>query len=113
MEIRVDVKGGAAAAGLLLSIADVMKEKVSAAMAEGGMMVETDAKAMAPVDTGALRESITSVPSDMRCEIGTNVEYGIYQEFGTYKMAAHPYLVPALEGNEQAIIGLIAAAISG
>ena len=78
MEIRVDVKGGAAAA-----------------------------------DTGALRESIASVPSEMRCEIGTNVEYGIYQEFGTYKMAAHPYLVPALEANEQAIIDLIAAAISG
>lgn len=25
------------------------------------------------------------------------VLYGVFQEFGTYKMAAHPFIVPALE----------------
>jgi HK97 gp10 family phage protein len=25
------------------------------------------------------------------------VEYGVYQEFGTSKMAAQPFLVPAIE----------------
>lgn len=29
--------------------------------------------------------------------VGTNVEYSVYVEFGTYKMAAQPYLRPAVE----------------
>lgn len=112
MQIQITVTGGAGAAALFQAYADSIVPKVSGAVAQGGMLVETDAKAMAPVDTGLLRGSITSVPEGMTCEIGTNVEYGIYQEFGTYKMAAHPYLVPALVNNEEAILELIAAAIS-
>ena len=113
MQIRIDVQGADAAASALMQFAAGIKSKTPAAVAQGGKLVEADAKAMAPVDTGALRASITSKPAGMRCDIGTNVEYAIYQEFGTYKMAAHPFLVPALKGNEQAIIELIAAAISG
>ena len=104
MQIRIDVQGADAAAAALMQFAAGIKSKTPAAVAQGGK---------APVDTGALRASITSKPAGMRCDIGTNVEYAIYQEFGTYKMAAHPFLVPALKGNEQAIIELIAAAISG
>ncbi|WP_248908150.1 hypothetical protein [Halocatena marina] len=29
--------------------------------------------------------------------VATNIEYGIYVEFGTYKMAAQPYLRPAAD----------------
>jgi hypothetical protein len=29
--------------------------------------------------------------------IQDGVEYGVHQEFGTSKMAAHPFLIPALE----------------
>lgn len=39
----------------------------------------------APVDTGRLQNSISSavVEDEMAVYIGTNVEYAIYQEFGT------------------------------
>ncbi len=60
--------------------------------------VEGIAKTLAPVDTGALRNSIMAEPKElMLWEVHDGVEYGIYQEFGTYKMAAHPFLVPACE----------------
>jgi HK97 gp10 family phage protein len=36
-------------------------------------------------------------PDDNEVFVGPCVEYGIYQEFGTSKMAAQPYLTPAVE----------------
>ena len=63
--------------------------------------VETAAKRLAPVDTGRLKGSITHVMGTENGEqvayVGSNVEYAIYQELGTYKMGAQPYLRPALQ----------------
>lgn len=56
------------------------------------------AKTFAPVDTGALRDSIDTQPmNNAWYRIAPHVDYAIYQEFGTYKMAAHPFLTPAAE----------------
>lgn len=52
------------------------------------------------VRTGRLRGSITwRLGQDelgLYADIGTNVEYGPYVELGTSRMAARPFLVPAL-----------------
>lgn len=56
------------------------------------------AKIFSPVDTGALMSSIDSTMiSLLTARIQAHVEYDIYQELGTYKMAAHPFLAPAAE----------------
>ena len=49
------------------------------------------------VDTGTLRRSMTFVFFERDCyaEIGTNVEYAPFVEFGTCRMGAKPYLRPA------------------
>lgn len=44
------------------------------------------------VDTGRLRNSISHRVRDDYVEIGTNVEYGIYVEFGTSRMKPNPFL---------------------
>lgn len=53
-----------------------------------------------PVDTGRLRSSIQATKghdgSGPFVDIGTNVNYAGFQEFGTRYMAAQPYLRPAL-----------------
>jgi HK97 gp10 family phage protein len=54
------------------------------------------AKENAPVDTGKLRDSI-EVKSDGEVRIEVGVEYGVAVEYGTYKMAAQPYLRPAID----------------
>ena len=61
------------------------------------LAVEQQAKQLAPVDTRALRGSITHRVSGLQGEVGTSIEYGPYVEYGTYRMAAQPYLRPALD----------------
>ena len=72
------------------------------------LIVEADATLRAPVDTGNLRSSITHrVVSDEEAHIGTNVEYAPYVEQGTSKMAAQPFLRPALDNNKSRIEKMI------
>lgn len=90
---------------------------------KAALMVEADAKRLCPVDTGRLRSSIThnvdegklkaqvtaggkyydGSPLKKGASGGTNVKYAVYVELGTYKMAAQPYLRPALANNKAKI----------
>jgi HK97 gp10 family phage protein len=60
------------------------------------------------VQTGRLRSSIihqvTKDGDDIVAEIGTNVVYSKYLEFGTSKMPAYPWLFPAVEFKRAEII---------
>lgn len=47
-----------------------------------------------PVKTGRLRSSLMYEVDGNTCEMGTNVEYAPYVEFGTYIQEAQPYLYP-------------------
>jgi HK97 gp10 family phage protein len=61
---------------------------------------EGHAKTLAPVDTGAMMNSIdTKVypQGNVVAEVGPHVEYAIYVELGTYKMRARPFLSTAAE----------------
>ena len=62
--------------------------------------VEGIAKTLAPVDTGALRNSIhTEKQQEGLYWVADGVEYGIYVEFPgiTRKWAGHPFMIPAAE----------------
>lgn len=78
----------------------------------GARVVETHAKVMCPVDTGALRNSIMvdEVTPD-RAVIAPHTDYAEHVEFGTSRMAAQPYLRPALDEHEGEILGAIEAAV--
>jgi len=54
-------------------------------------------KQRAPVDTGALRDSV-SHRSDgpLREMVEEASPYGIYQEFGTWKQAPQPHFIPGM-----------------
>lgn len=60
--------------------------------------IEREAKKLAPVDTGNLRNSIRTEQVDGGILIGSfGVEYAAYVEFGTENMAAQSFLRPAVE----------------
>ncbi len=54
------------------------------------------ARERVPVDTGALRDSIEFTVDDDGVSVGSDKEYAAAVETGTYKMAARPYLKPAM-----------------
>jgi HK97 gp10 family phage protein len=79
---------------------------------KAGLIVERQAKinvTQSPpkhpqVQTGRLRASITHNVSPGEVEIGSNVVYSKYLEFGTSKMSPHPFLFPAVELKKPQII---------
>ena len=64
---------------------------------KAALTVERKAKQNCPVDTGKLRASITTEVGKLEAEVGTNVEYAPYVEFGTSKQSAQPFMRPALD----------------
>jgi HK97 gp10 family phage protein len=50
------------------------------------------------IDTGALYDSIIAEQRDQDTTVVRDgVEYGVYQEFGTSRIAARPFFTPAIE----------------
>lgn len=75
------------------------------------LLIEADAKRYCPVDTGRLRDSITHEiekgKDRVTGRVGTNVVYGVFQEYGTRYQSGKPYLRPALEKNKSKIKQLL------
>lgn len=63
--------------------------------------IEADAKLIATAkgvkDTGRLIDSITSDIDGLKADIGPTVDYGIWNEIGTSRMPARPYMGPAAD----------------
>ena len=65
------------------------------------LRVEKRAKENAPEDTGYLKQHITAEKTgELSADVTSLAEYSIYNEFGTRKMAAHPYMRPALNQEQ-------------
>lgn len=54
-------------------------------------------------DTGRLVASVRTDFGFLTADIGSDVVYALFQEKGTRKMAAHPYLQPSLDETEPKI----------
>ncbi len=99
-------------------------ERIEVATAKISLDIEAHAKQNAPVRTGFLRAAIQAEPfeaagigSELQASGASNeqitastsgisshhwvvvswAEYSAYQELGTYKMSAQPYMIPAAE----------------
>lgn len=73
----------------------------------GAAIIFAASQDLCPVDTGFLKASggIQITPDDV--EIVYDAPYASFVEFGTYKMAAQPYLRPAFDENEEAALSAI------
>ncbi|WP_422406965.1 MULTISPECIES: HK97-gp10 family putative phage morphogenesis protein [Gammaproteobacteria] len=70
------------------------------------LKTEASAKQLTPVDTGYLRNSISSSFSEggMEGKVGVGAEYGIYVEYGTSKQHEQPFMTPAFVTNKEAFL---------
>ena len=70
---------------------------------QGAMKVQAEAQTLAPVKSGRLRNSISiKYPTPLTAIIGPQVEYGVYQEFGTGsrgEFPTGPYTITAKPGK--------------
>ena len=73
---------------------------------EEGAMAEKDI-----IDTGATLNSMQTVMAGDAAHIGPTTDYAIYHEMGTSRMAARPFLRPALAENKDAILRAVADAV--
>lgn len=114
MKIGVEVLNTVGVAEYLNSAQNFNRQR---AFTRAGLAVETSARRKAPVRTGRLKRNIVSTvyngyakdASSTYAEIGVDlnvVPYAWYQEAGTSRMQAHPYLRPALESRRPAIIAI-------
>lgn len=112
----VSVRGADELQKKLVKLAEKANDaQLKTALLAGAKPIENTAVAKAPIDTGTLRRSIHSeagrVAGGLVVRIGTNVEYGLYQEMGTRRMRAQPYLRPAFNQNRVAALREIMRAL--
>lgn len=71
--------------------------------------IANTARQLVPVDTGALQDSIesSSISIGYEAEVTVGEDYAGFVEFGTRKMAAQPYLGPAIDAHEHELPELI------
>lgn len=91
--------------GPLLKLKAEARPKAARIVGRTAFLVEARAKMLAAVDTGALKNSIAAKQTgELSWEVAPHVLYAWYQEFGTSKMPAHPYLIPAVESQRAAFV---------
>ncbi len=81
------------------------------AVAEQGV---SEAVLKVPVDKGKLKQSLNSGKTGKYTAVfGSPSEYAPYQEFGTYKMKAQPYLRPAADNLKKSGSRIFAKILKG
>ena len=104
--MAIEIKGLESLMRKLDSMGGNVLDALGVAVEQTTQNAISDAQTNVAVDTGMLKQSIVH-GSDVEHNtdsvtgiVGTSVHYAIYQEMGTVKMAAHPFLMPALNANK-------------
>ena len=110
MKIDVDTAELKRLAAQLETESGRVGRETAAAIRKGGKEIAKAAANSAPVRTGALKGAIESNAygdgrsSSMVAVVGTSIRQGAFQEYGTSRHAAQPFLGPALAAKGPAIV---------
>lgn len=81
-----------------------LQKVVEQELSRSALRVERRAKELAPFDTGYMSDNIYSMYQDvLKYAVVSPAEYSIYVEKGTRRLAAQPFIHPALQ-EEQPVI---------
>lgn len=86
--------------------------QVRVALEAVGLHAQEDVAQRAPVKTSRLKNSITHRTAAKHVDIGTNVEYAPYQEFGTSKIPAKHFMKNGIESNMNKYVEIIESILS-
>lgn len=109
--ISIQLVGATDVLSRLKLLVPSVRQAAGDTVAETVLLIETDAKLLAPVDTGRLRSSIHSeiAPNRLSGFVATNVSYAPFIEFGTRRQRAQPFMFPAYEKNRAAFLSRLKA----
>jgi HK97 gp10 family phage protein len=81
----------------LRQIEKEQEKEAKKAVSQSAYVLEAQAKALAPVDTGYLRASIKTHIKDggLSAEVISHAEYSLFVEYGTSKQEAQQFMTPA------------------
>jgi hypothetical protein len=101
MQLYAQLRGGDEFAKVLASSDQIVRGELAKALNEAVIFMSRKARGYAPIDNGALRDSLSSgviyadpTAKEMFSSVGTNLRYGVYQEFGTGIYAGNPPIRP-------------------
>jgi len=98
MSVKLTVRGVEAAIAAVKAKAQKYVERASQTVAESALNVAREAKNLAPVRTGYLRNSIqVEFPEKLKAYVKAYASYAHFVEYGTRKMSARPFMRPAVE----------------
>lgn len=103
--ITMEVKGVEGIVNKLSKMNIIVQTETKIALKEAGMKIQADAKRNVLVDTGRLKNSITTEVwnNGYTITVGTSVKYAPYVEYGTMKWSGKPFLRPAYKSNTENI----------
>lgn len=90
------------------------QKAVDQVLNRSSLRVERGAKFYAPWDTGWMSNTIYSAPvALMSYKVVSPAHYSMYVELGTRKMAAQPFMMPALEAEYPKLTGELQVMFKG
>lgn len=114
--VTVDLSEVEAFARTVREQPDKIGEQLEAIMAKTLTDTVAHAQARVPVDTGFLKGSIGADLAGggltWTGDVGPTADYGAYVEFGTWKMAPQPYMIPAQVAVEPGFVAAAEAVIA-
>jgi HK97 gp10 family phage protein len=97
---------------MLLNLQHNLLIKAHGAFQETGQKMVGYAYGICPVRTGYLRSTIYfEMTEQLNYEFGAKADYAIFVEFGTWKMAAQPFIRPAYEAYQTEILDAVVRGI--
>lgn len=100
---------------VLEGYSEELKPQIVAALNRSALRIVGQAKRLAPVDTGRLMSSLAilrTTNEGLTIDVGTNVEYASYVEYGTTRQKAQPYLFPAAEAERPRLMAELQRIVS-
>jgi HK97 gp10 family phage protein len=82
-----------------------LPNKIAAELNSAAHSMEVLAKALAPVDTGYMREHVSqtkmAAEGDLTARVESEADYSLYVEYGTVNMSSQPFFTPAFESAKR------------
>jgi len=91
----------------LMSFRGKLEHDVEVELDPVGADMKDIARSLVRVRTGFLQSTIYYMAKGMLLEFGATADYASYNEFGTSRMSAQPFMRPALDASEQRLLDAI------